>query len=87
MAGCPHKNIVHCPLYLASHDGDPRMSGCDDGRLDEGGCAVDRGMDYAAAVGRLSAFDPRLVAQLRWNEEAAEIKAQRARNMRAAGLH
>lgn len=87
MAGCPHKNIVHCPLYIASHDGDPRMNGCDDGRLDEGGCAVDRGMDYAVAVGRISGVDPRLVAQLRWNEEAEEFKAQRARNMRAAGIH
>lgn len=83
---CPHQNIAFCPLYVAAHDGEMGVNGCDDGRLDEGGCAVARGMDYAAAVGRLMATDPRLVAQLRWNEEAAEIKAQRARNLRLAGI-
>ncbi len=48
---CPRADDVsRCPLYLAAHVG----GGCDDGRLEEGGCAVDRGlMDYAAEVDRI----------------------------------
>ena len=46
-AKCPHDNALDCPLYMASHTGSLR--GCDDGRLDEGGCAVNRGMNYEDA--------------------------------------
>jgi hypothetical protein len=47
---CPHPEKRDCPLYRAMHGGG---GGCDDGRLDEGGCAVSRGMDYSAAVAAL----------------------------------
>ncbi|MQB09681.1 hypothetical protein DXT96_07410 [Agrobacterium sp. ICMP 6402] len=82
---CPHADIRFCPLYHAAHmDG---SFGCDDGRLDEGGCAVARGWAYDRAVARLDAAMPRLVAELRWKEEAAEDRLQRDRNMRFLGLH
>jgi hypothetical protein len=82
MACQHHAECRFCPLYHAAHD--PALSawGCDDGRVDEGGCAVDRGMDYAEAVGRIAALAPRVVAELRWKEDAAASAAQRARNMR-----
>lgn len=82
MPGCPHTDIRFCPLYLAAHD--CQGLGCDDGRLGEGGCAVDRGLNYATAVARLC---PREVAQAAWRASAEEHRAQIARNMRAAGLH
>lgn len=84
---CPHANILHCPLYLAAHIPKPGYGGCDDGRLDEGGCAVDRDMDYVEAVARLRAVDPRLVAELEFEEQADEMRKTRARNMRLAGIH
>lgn len=80
--GCPHADICFCPLYHATHEG--QGLGCDDGRAGEGGCAVDRGLDYAAAVARL---DPVKVATLRFEEEGARERAQRDRNLRALGLH
>ncbi|WCK01039.1 hypothetical protein [Agrobacterium tumefaciens] len=82
---CPHADIRFCPLYHAAHmEGG---YGCDDGRLDEGGCAVSRAWSYDHALARLEAAMPRLVAELRWKEEAAEGKLQRDRNMRLLGLH
>lgn len=82
---CPHTDIRFCPLYHAAHmDGG---FGCDDGRLDEGGCAVSRGWSYARALARLDAAMPRIVAEMRWKEEAAEGRLQRDRNMRLLGLH
>lgn len=87
MADCPHADIRFCPLYLALHDAELVGLGCDDGRLGGlEGCAVARGLDYAPAVERLRARAPRLVAEAAFFEEAAAARAQRLRNMRAAGL-
>lgn len=83
---CPHHNIVHCPLYLASHEG--QGFGCDDGRLEPwGGCAVDRGADYGAMVAKYAAVNPQAVAECAFMEAEEARKQQRARNMRAAGVH
>ena len=82
---CPHANIIHCPLYVASHAA--IGIGCDDGGLADGGCAVDRGMDYVCEVAKFRAQMPREVAMLEWNERAEQMRQQRARNMRAAGVH
>ena len=89
MSVCPHKDVRFCPLYLASHGGKAfnGARGCDDGSLDEGGCGVDHGYDYHELVGRMKALAPGYVEQLKWREELEEAKAQRARNMAAAGLH
>lgn len=81
---CPHTAAQFCPLYVASHIGDG--SGCDDGRLEEGGCAVSRGMNYAAEVGRVRSADPTMVANLVFAEVGSEIRAQRARNLRVNGI-
>jgi hypothetical protein len=88
---CPHDNIVYCPLYLASHGGEWGFGlGCDDGKLDQGGCAVSRGMNYAETCIALAERVPRLMAEVRFLEkaavEAAARKAQRDRNMRALGI-
>lgn len=53
---CPHADVQFCPLYLAAHGA--IGIGCDDGNLDQGGCAVDREMDYFKELGRLN---PKLV--------------------------
>ena len=86
---CPHANIIHCPLYLAAHIAN--AGGCDDGRLGEGGCAVDRGMNYRAGVEAFRAKYPREVAECEFAEAAAQAAAQadeqRARNMRLSGVH
>jgi transposase len=82
---CPHADIRFCPLYHAAHMG--AGLGCDDGRLDEGGCGIDRGVDYAASVARLNVADPRLAPTLRFQEETEQFTAQRRRNMRALGIH
>lgn len=77
---CPHAEIRFCPLYIASHENDGL--GCVDGMVDP--CRVARGDGaYAAMVARLR---PRLVAERRFLEEAEAMKAQRRRNLRAAGL-
>ena len=85
MPGCPHENIVYCPLYLASHEAGG--FGCDDGQLGYGGCAADRGLDYAATIERLRAHNPRIIADCEWRQAVDEGRAQRDRNMRAAGIH
>lgn len=48
---------------------------------------VDRGADYAGMVAELRARFPRLVAEAEWMAEAEQIRQQRARNLRAAGIH
>lgn len=87
MNSCPHANIRFCPLYHAAHmiGGENLIRfGCDDGRLDEGGCAVDRGRSYAETVAELAVASPRLAPILRFQEQAEQSAAQRRRNM--AGL-
>jgi hypothetical protein len=54
---------------------------------EEGGCAVDRGLDYDAAIVALRAAVPRFVAELEFLEDTRQRKAQRLRNLRAAGIH
>lgn len=88
MDRCPHAWIEYCPLYVGSHTG--RGLGCVDGNEDGplALCRVGRGeIQYAEAVAKLRAVDPRLVAQCEWNESAAAIREQRARNMKLAGVH
>lgn len=61
--------------------------GCDDGHLDEGPCAVSRGMHYATEVARASIVHAVIIEECRWAEHLAERKAQLSRNLRAAGIH
>lgn len=82
---CPHQDPRHCPLYRAAHYGD--AGGCDDGQLAAGGCAADRGLDYAQAVAKLRVTHPRIVAEAEWQAEKSRIAEQQARNRRAAGIH
>lgn len=82
---CPHQNIQFCPLYVASHMANGH--GCDDGRLGEGECAVARGQSYEKSVAALSVVEPRLIAELRFSEEAKASKEQRARNMALNRIH
>lgn len=82
---CPHKNIQFCPLYVANHMANGH--GCDDGSLGEGECGVARGQSYERSVAALSAVEPRLVAELRFSEEADESRKQRARNMALNRIH
>ena len=76
---CPHANIIFCPLYIAAHEG----AGCDDGRLEEGGCAVSRGMDYSTTIADLR---PAIVVESRRRERENELADQRHRNMRNNGI-
>lgn len=86
MRRCPHPNIAHCPLYRASHEADGL--GCDDGRLGEHeGCAIDRGGDYGQALAALWKANPDLINEAAEAEGLAMKRAQRERNLRAAGLH
>lgn len=82
---CPHKDKRFCPLYIASHLGGGQ--GCDDGRLDEGGCGCAREMNYAVKVEELRASDPRLVAELEFREEVEIDRLTRLNNMRLNGVH
>lgn len=81
---CPHDDIMYCPLYIAAHG---TGLGCDDGRLGEGGCAVDRGMSYRAERELIRTKKPGLVEQAEWNEDLARRTAQRQRNLRVNGIH
>ena len=81
---CPHARIQFCPLYVAAHV--PNGGGCDDGHIHDGRCAVDRGMDYGCELARIRGKDPRLVAMLAFNEDAAIATAQRARNRQQNGV-
>ncbi|WP_119304973.1 hypothetical protein [Dongia deserti] len=84
---CPHRSIIHCPLYHALHLPELVHLGCNDGHPEtQDACAVARGLDYAVAVEKLRVVAPRVVAQCRWNEEVEERKQQRLRNLRAAGI-
>lgn len=82
MSDCPHADVKHCPLYHASHEG--IGIGCDDGKLEDGACAVARGMDYHQEIAKLN---PKYVSLCRWREEAEQSERQRKSNMRAAGVH
>lgn len=82
--GCPHKNILDCPLYLAAHIAN--AIGCDDGRLHESGCAVDRRLNYDKAVAAFRATHPREVAIVEFQRDVRMSSEQRARNMRDAGI-
>lgn len=82
---CPHGDVRWCPLYYASHEGDG--CGCDDGNLEAGDCAVSRGLDYGVALAKLTAANPRLVAEVEWMRVLAERRAQVNRNMRLNGVH
>jgi len=62
---CPHGNIVHCPLYIAAHYPGLGEYSCADGRLNEGGCAVKRGLNYEKALARLSEAAPKIVQPTR----------------------
>ncbi len=85
---CPHADVQFCPLYIASHGIDGHFGmGCDDGRLDEGGCAVERGQDYAASVAELRAKAPRAVALIEFAEWAATARDQQRRNLTLNGIH
>jgi hypothetical protein len=86
---CPHTNIRFCPLYHAAHGmaGLPNGHGCDDGRLEDGCCAVSRSMDYEAAVAAMREHLPLFVAKLERDERSAAGTAQRERNMRILRLN
>lgn len=85
MRKCPHDRVEHCPLYVAAHEAGG--FGCDDGRLQEGGCAVDRGMDYGSAVARLCRANRELVQECAERESLWLKTEQRNRNMRVNGIH
>jgi hypothetical protein len=82
---CPHDNIAHCPLYVASHAANGL--GCDDGRLFEGECAVARGMDYDAQLAKLIRADLEIVAECEWRARKQAASLQRLRNMKTNGVH
>jgi len=82
---CPHPLVQYCPLYVAAHVG--RGNSCDDGRLNEGGCAVDRGLDYASTLARLELDQFEMVARCQFAERQQASNDQRDRNMHAAGVH
>lgn len=89
MSKCPHDNIVHCPLYVASHSGHDVVlgHGCVNGDWAQG-CEIERGdAAYIHAVAKLAKIVPRLVQGCADREAEALAKAQRQRSMRAAGLH
>lgn len=82
---CPHERIEFCPLYIAAHEAGGL--GCDDGRLDEGGCAISRLLDYGRALARLSNENRELVMECAEKESQYMRNEQRRRNMKNLGLH
>lgn len=82
--GCPHADIRFFPLYIAAHG---TGFGCADDQLAEGGCAVDRGMSYAAEFELIRVKCPGLIEDAQWREAIETGKAQRARNHRLNGIH
>lgn len=89
---CPHANIQFCPLYVAAHGlqtPEGELLGCDDGKLEDGHCAVDRGMPYAREVAKVRQAEPGLVEQLQFKEQAAEewAEAEKRREKRRRMLH
>jgi hypothetical protein len=85
---CPHDDIRHCPLYVATHDAGAAGYSCDDGGLGPmpTGCAVSRGYSYTDAIRGLMRVAPDLVRECRAAEAAAASHAQRERNMRGLGI-
>lgn len=85
--GCPHRNIVFCPLYHAAHEVELLPFTCCTGDI-EAGCSVARGEErYAELVAKLSVADPRLVEILRFQEQAMAAREQRDRNLAVNGIH
>lgn len=82
---CPHARIEFCPLYVAAHEGGG--FGCDDGKLQEGGCAVSRLLDYGKALARLSHANRELVMECAERESLQMKIEQPQRNMKNLGLH
>lgn len=83
---CPHADIRFCPLYHASHVGDGH--GCDDGKAGGwDGCGVSRAMDYGRLLADLARVSPEIIKLCAEAENAEMSRQQRARNMKAAGLH
>lgn len=83
---CPHVDIRFCPLYHASHTA--WSLGCDDGKSTGwDGCGVSRALDYGTCLAELHRVSPRMIADCALAENAEVSKAQRNRNMKAAGLH
>lgn len=85
MTRCPHKDVKFCPLYVAAHG--LFGLGCDDGNLGDGECAVARGMVYQRQIELIRVQCPGIVEQLQWNEDGQKMQEQRARNLRANGIH
>jgi|AmaraimetP72IA01_FD_contig_31_1926027_length_1062_multi_11_in_0_out_0_3 hypothetical protein len=83
---CRHANIMDCPLYHAMHEAGLGPT-CWGKRMAEGICRVDDGADYDHLVEALRARAPRLVAECEFGADYRASKAQRERNMRAAGIH
>lgn len=85
MSECPHACIEFCPLYVAAHE--CGGFGCDDGRLQEGGCAITRGLDYGQALAKLSQAKRALVLECAEAENRQMKIEQRRRNMKNLNLH
>lgn len=96
MPHCPHKDSRLCPLYVAAHglrnyavrgETDGPIS-CDDGRSGpDKGCAVTRGLDYAATLARLQHLAPDLVAECLESERAEAARQKRFRDRAGSSLH
>jgi len=83
---CPHEDVQYCPLYHACHEGG--AGGCDDGKIDENSCAVDRGrMEYGPSVRQLRKTHPLLVAQCEMHQVRSATRGQIRRNLKHNGLH
>jgi len=83
--GCPHNDVKHCPLYHAMHV--PNGASCDDGKIDDGDCAVARGMNYARQVEKLRVQCPGLVEAAEWRKAIDARSGQQQRNLRMNGIH
>ena len=86
---CPHDNPRFCPLYVAAHDAALARFGCDDGRLGEGGCGADRGLDYERRIALLMQGEDgrRIAALCIFTAQAEADAAQRRRNARGNAIH
>lgn len=81
---CQHDDVQFCPLYIAAHG---TGHGCDDGRLGEIGCAVDRGMRYTAELELIRVKCPGLIEQAEWRCAMTRREVQRSHNLRLNGIH
>lgn len=84
MKHCPHSNVEHCPLYHAAHYGG---LGCDDGELWQGTCGIARGVSYSQQLELIKVNLPGVAERCAWNEDLANRKAQRSRNLMLNGIH